>query len=75
MRKGTKRYFGKMITSNLKYFEGKELDIVLRNGQCFHGLIVTTSSGSIQMKDGLDGKHSIKIDIIDEIIEIIPAKY
>lgn len=75
MRKGTKRYYGKMITSNATSFIEKELDIILKNGQSFHGKIKGVTSSAFQLKDGLDGYHELEFEKIDEIIEIIPAKY
>ncbi|KXX72056.1 hypothetical protein [Flammeovirga sp. SJP92] len=75
MRKGTKRYYGQMITSNKASFVGKELDVIMKNGQSYHGIIKGTNENGFQMKDGLNGKHELSFSDIDEIIEVIPAKY
>ncbi|WP_044205026.1 hypothetical protein [Flammeovirga sp. OC4] len=75
MRKGTKRYYGQMITSNKESFVGKELDVIMKNGQSYHGVIKSVNESGFQMKDGLDGKHELLFANIDEVLEVIPAKY
>ncbi|MBD0400400.1 hypothetical protein [Flammeovirga sp. EKP202] len=75
MRKGTKRYYGQMITSNKESFVGKELDVIMKNGQSYHGVIKNVNETGFQMKDGLDGKHELLFANIDEVLEVIPAKY
>ncbi|MBB6459282.1 hypothetical protein [Flammeovirga kamogawensis] len=75
MRKTNKRYFGTQIASEATSFIGKSIDIILKNGQSYHGVVKGISGNSYALTDGLAGKHLLEFSLIDEIIESVDAKY
>ncbi|AZQ61192.1 hypothetical protein EI427_02835 [Flammeovirga pectinis] len=75
MRKTNKRYFGAKIASEANSFIGKSIDIILKNGQSYHGVVKSVTENSYALTDGLAGKHLLEFSLIDEIIETVDAKY
>ncbi|WP_281613629.1 hypothetical protein [Flammeovirga sp. SubArs3] len=75
MRKTNKRIYGKNIKSEAAELVGKSIDIVMKNDRCYKGVVTKVSEDAYYLKDGLDGKHSLKYEDIDEVIVIIDAPY
>lgn len=75
MGKRQARIFAKDIPIKLLELVHKEVNILLKNGTVFHGIINNTASSAIHLTDMLGRKHIVEISLIAEIILDIESLY
>jgi hypothetical protein len=68
MGKRQTRIFAKDIPMKLLDVQNKEVNILLKNGTVFHGIIKHTAGSAIHLTDMLGRKHIVNISMIAEKI-------
>jgi hypothetical protein len=69
------RIFARDLSSKLSSVINREVNILLKNGAVFHGIIKQQTISGIHLEDMFGHKHTIETNNVDEIILDIPALY
>lgn len=68
MGKRQERIKGRVLTKNFGKIEGKEVNVIQKDGVTVHGYVIFTSSEKIILEDLRYHKHEVAISDIAEVV-------
>jgi len=68
MGKRQERIKGRVLTKNFGKIEGKEVNVIQKDGVTIHGYVIFTSAEKLILEDLRYHKHEVPISNISEVV-------